>query len=1164
MVSFDPQPGVRYRHPYLQFFANIRDKSSDERIEAYRWMCRNDLFFLLYFGLKKEFINASFRVADWWVNRIREVEDGPKSNTLDLWFRLSGKCGRANDLAQMGDGSLKRLGDVVAGDRVVSFDDGCYVNKGVLAVENTGVKPVRSYRLISGRKISVTAAHHLLTWDGWVEAGKLAVGDFIAVPRVYHHAWEQTLPTAAMKYLGYMLADGSLTAGACNFTKLHDLEVAEDFKLACCNLGFQVSDSKAPGRINVRGAKAFNRLHDIQGYKSTEKKIPEAVFTQSLPQIAAFIGAFWSCDGYISKRPGIALANENMIDGLQNLLSRFGIHARKCPRHTTQAPNFKGDVYGWLLELRDVEDWIKLAGIGIPLERKQAELEKLCLETGRETGFADTIPIQWLNDLSDSPYRRKYRNTGLAPFNFGVAKYTSRAKALAFAKVDHNQPLIDKLDNELSWEEIREISDEFETETVDIQVEGSECFIANGIISHNSTILTIGENIQDVLKDPTERIAIFSFNRALAKAFLLEIKQIFEGDGDNMLPLWFPDIVWANPRREAPKWNMDDGLFLKRPRVAKEATFEAWGLVDSQPTGRHYTKRSYDDVVDKASVYTPGMMQKSLEGYQMSKNLRDFERNRERMAGTRYDFGDTYGHLEDLAKHGKIDLEVRIHSIMEETQYGTTYNMFTAEEIEAMREEQGEFVFACTPGEAPILMSDWTDKPISEIKTGDSIVGFTVGDSKKNKGKMISTKVKRVFSREAYTQIMEMASGKVIRCTPDHRWFTGRTGSDGHKMYLPAEKGRPLQAVIDPKPYETTLEQEKEWGYLGGMIDGEGSCAHGAIIISQTEGKNSPVCRRIERCLNILNLPWNACNVKREDKWEDINYYYLKNCRQSQFKVLKHTDLAKAPAILRSIWSHPGSPTQFKDKVKHISLGPREQVYALETETGNYVVWGYASSNSQQMLNPVSPADQKFRREYLTYWTSLKELEKQGLNDWPKYLLIDLAGWDETGKSHGLDRSAFIVVAVAPDNRWYVLDVLIDRVEPNAAMEFMFSSHDNWKWDKAGIEEETLSKMLMYYLKPEMQRRGHHFKIEGLKHRGRSKGFRIQKLEPQWSRREIVLHPEQTDLIQEFMRYPADKHRRDGIDALAYGPDLIRTQNKVKKFFNRRQRQTAMNPRGAW
>lgn len=172
---------------------------------------------------------------------------------------------------------------------------------------------------------------------------------------------------------------------------------------------------------------------------------------------------------------------------------------------------------------------------------------------------------------------------------------------------------------------------------------------------YKSTIITFGKNIQDILashgENPLEEwkgrevtIGIFSFNRPAAKKFLRQIKIEFE---DNQaLKQLFPDILYQNPKKEAPKWSEDDGIVVKRKSNPRESTVEATGLVDGQPTGMHYVIRSYDDVVTLESARSAEMIKKTTQAWGLSLSLGS-EGGHSRYAGTFYADGDTYSDIID-------------------------------------------------------------------------------------------------------------------------------------------------------------------------------------------------------------------------------------------------------------------------------------------------------------------------------------------------------------------------------------------------------------------------------------------------------------------------------------------------------------------------------------
>jgi hypothetical protein len=217
---------------------------------------------------------------------------------------------------------------------------------------------------------------------------------------------------------------------------------------------------------------------------------------------------------------------------------------------------------------------------------------------------------------------------------------------------------------------------------------------------YKSTLITFGLTLQDILsshgKDPDPKwdgrevtVGIFSCTRPIAKGFLRQIRM--ELETNETLKAIFPDILYQNPKRDAPKWSEDDGLIVKRKSNPKESTLESWGLVDGQPTSKHFMIRVYDDVVTLESVRSSPMIKKTTESLEMSYNL-GTEGGYERFTGTRYRFNDTYA---SMLKRG---IETRIHPCYPCDKEGKAIGdpvLQSQEYLDEKRRKMGPYVFAC-------------------------------------------------------------------------------------------------------------------------------------------------------------------------------------------------------------------------------------------------------------------------------------------------------------------------------------------------------------------------------------------------------------------------------------------------------------------------------------
>lgn len=225
---------------------------------------------------------------------------------------------------------------------------------------------------------------------------------------------------------------------------------------------------------------------------------------------------------------------------------------------------------------------------------------------------------------------------------------------------------------------------------------------------YKSTIITFALTIQDILSshgdDPDPKwlgyeatIGIFSCTKPLAKQFLGQIKREFETN--SLLLDYFPDILWANPGKDAPMWSLDSGLILKRKSNPKEASIEAWGIVEGQPTGKHFIGRVYDDVVTVENIRSPSMIEKTTQAWELSLNLGSKPESKPyvRYIGTRYHYNDTY---KVIMERGSAI--ARIHTATIDGTVEGEPVLMTREELAEKRRDMGPYTFNCQMLQNPV------------------------------------------------------------------------------------------------------------------------------------------------------------------------------------------------------------------------------------------------------------------------------------------------------------------------------------------------------------------------------------------------------------------------------------------------------------------------------
>lgn len=201
---------------------------------------------------------------------------------------------------------------------------------------------------------------------------------------------------------------------------------------------------------------------------------------------------------------------------------------------------------------------------------------------------------------------------------------------------------------------------------------------------YKSTIINFTGNIFDIINDPEITIGIFSFTKAIAGDFLRQIKTELENNTD--LHMLWPEIFYDEPKKQSDRWSLD-GINVKRKGNPKEATVEACGLIEGMPTGRHYKKMLYDDVVTMEGVNTPELISKTTTAFRMSDNL-GTEGGRKQYVGTRYHLFDTYAEM--------MDEGIAIPRIRPATDDGTEFGnpvLLSQETLDKKRLTQGLYVF---------------------------------------------------------------------------------------------------------------------------------------------------------------------------------------------------------------------------------------------------------------------------------------------------------------------------------------------------------------------------------------------------------------------------------------------------------------------------------------
>lgn len=360
------------------------------------------------------------------------------------------------------------------------------------------------------------------------------------------------------------------------------------------------------------------------------------------------------------------------------------------------------------------------------------------------------------------------------------------------------------------------------------------------------------------------------------------------------------------------------------------------------------------------------------------------------------------------------------------------------EVLEEAMEEMGPYGY-CTPGFSPILMSNFREKKIEDVEVGDEVVGFATGGisgdnfCSRERSHLVKSRVVAKSSRIAEVVRIVMESGREVYCTADHKWWTGRTPSEKEphrKKYAKARVGSRLMSIYEPFNSPTVSEQRKlDW--LGGMIDGEGSCRHGAIQITQSVKRNRLICDKIDSALTSLDFAYTRYtqnydypdyrNPERKSKRGTRYCWNLLGGRSTKIRLINNCMMTKKKQIVKGMWKRTGRVIENEDRIISIESVGKMRVYGLTTTTGNYVAWGYGSKNcGQYKQNPVPSSGGMFDTTRLNY----------GM---PSKLVTVWRSWDKAGTANRSKkgRGAFTVgakIGMDDGNRIWILDIIRVRL----------------------------------------------------------------------------------------------------------------------------------------
>ena len=490
----------------------------------------------MVYARPSDFTEYAIRVVDQKANKVVPFSYKERRYLRRIYDtgakRVLLKCGRQVEktlhkcsVVTTVSGAPKTMEDIEVGDRVIGLaPDGAHTATGEVTWKSEEYsKPCVRMRTRQGHEIIIALTHPMRTWGSWTEGSDLRVGTRLAVARqagFFTCRGGSVLKDEWVALAGAMIAEGGCGGSSSpNFTQ-NEGALLDDVLDACVQLEIpynphEKTDSDGswvltfvqpePGVDNPVTTKL--KQWGLYGTTSHTKFVPDFVYELSPGQTALFLNRLWAGDGHCSLQDSsyhieYDTVSERLARDVQRLLWKFGI--------PTSFRRWKPKLYlgtdKWAYKLRvETQEGARRFVEHIGALSKTEHLPLLGVD---ENSNRDTYPMEIAEDIkaihrSREGYARRgrwvpqpsLRSAGLrekpkySPSKAKLREYVEFFRADARFDQEAVDELEAHLDTDLFWDEVVEYVEIGEQPCYDITVAATDSFIADGFITHNSTML---------------------------------------------------------------------------------------------------------------------------------------------------------------------------------------------------------------------------------------------------------------------------------------------------------------------------------------------------------------------------------------------------------------------------------------------------------------------------------------------------------------------------------------------------------------------------------------------------------------------------------------------------------------------------------------------------
>lgn len=433
------------------------------------------------------------------------------------------RCLDADSTFVFTDDGLLSLREVSTGVNVVDRAS----TRRITAKHGVEKKSAKKVRLSRGFSLTGSDDHRVLVVDdelneSWTRIADLRAGDSVKVSFNSGLFGTQTMPLAAARVLGGLVANGDVTDKyRARFDHGSD-EACLDFIRDVASLGIDCSwkftssreRDRRSGLVEVSGIEFVEwlRKNGLHAWTSCDKEVPFSIRAGTAEVVAAFLGAYIDCDGSVSDMDNPAeqdvtfcTVSEKLSAQIRLLFLNLGIltNTSECPtRSFSSKVDFTGTTtYFSAIAKTSILRFADVIKLRVP-HKRDALAQMVSYYTNNsaiERQYGPSLSAKWLLGVAKRAAPRKIRSAlgvkAADALSAAASQDTPLSKDLAAAALRSlfgalNRQTREKLSNyadeRYTFLRVISVEDVGERDMADLTVEDTSSYAANGVVTHNS------------------------------------------------------------------------------------------------------------------------------------------------------------------------------------------------------------------------------------------------------------------------------------------------------------------------------------------------------------------------------------------------------------------------------------------------------------------------------------------------------------------------------------------------------------------------------------------------------------------------------------------------------------------------------------------------------